>query len=393
MVGLGEWVHNLTVPGKGKVMKFGLYTSRGDQQCDTPEYRERCMHTPPNPTAPNPTSGWTCEGSHGYEKRDAAWLVKVGADYVKVDSCGGDQAHSVAFSDYAKWRDAFNASAIAAGRKESVFFSVCGWKQWYGPPDAEATSKELPAGFGGGPSLGNSYRVHDDGNSWGSLSGCTNTIAAIGQWSQPGGWADPDLLIGPSDTHGEQSDAQARTQLNLWSVFPAPLLISQNVLIWSKFALETYSNTEVLAINQDAVQPGAKGGSGYKVGKRLAGSDLTLPCNASSSPQSCFNVWGRPLSDGKSFALAFVNNQGTNSTASMVECTHDCFVNLLSGAYPAANYTIRDLWMHEQVGTTSCSTNPGHCDGWSASVPGGGGSRMFKVTAVAEQRLSHLHTD
>ena len=112
------------------------------------------------------------------------------------------------------------------------------------------------------------------------------------------------MLIGPSDAKNGQSDAQARTQLNLWSVFPAPLLISQNVLNWSRFALETYSNIEVLAINQDPVQPGAKGGSGYKVGKRLAGSDLALPCNASSSPQSCFNVWGRPLSDGKSFALA-----------------------------------------------------------------------------------------
>ena len=302
-----------------------------------------------------------------------------------MDSCGGDQTHSVAFSDYAKWRDAFNASAIAAGRQESVFFSVCGWKQWYGPPDAAATSAQLPAGFGGGPSLGNSYRIHDDGGSWAALSGCTNTIAAIGQWSQPGGWADPDLLIGPSDAKNGQSDAQARTQLNLWSVFPAPLLISQNVLTWSRFALETYSNIEVLAINQDPVQPGAKGGSGYKVGKRLAGSDLALPCNASSSPQSCFNVWGRPLSDGKSFALAFVNNQGTNATASTVECTHECFVNLLSGAHPAANYIIRDLWLHEQVGTISCSTNPGHCDGWSASVPGGGGSRMFKVTAVAGQ--------
>ena len=33
MVGLGEWVHNLTVPGKGKVMKFGLYTSVGDKTC------------------------------------------------------------------------------------------------------------------------------------------------------------------------------------------------------------------------------------------------------------------------------------------------------------------------------------------------------------------------
>ena len=34
MAGLGEWVHNLTVPGKGTVMKYGLYTSRGDQQRD-----------------------------------------------------------------------------------------------------------------------------------------------------------------------------------------------------------------------------------------------------------------------------------------------------------------------------------------------------------------------
>ena len=54
---------------------------------------------------------------------------------------------------------------------------------------------------------------------------------------------------------GGQTDEQARTQLNLWSVFPAPLLISQNVLTWSKYALETYANTEVLAINQDPVPP------------------------------------------------------------------------------------------------------------------------------------------
>ena len=93
----------------------------------------------------------------------------------------------------------------------------------------------------------------------------------------------------------------------------------------------------MLAINQDPVQPGAKvtyharinhqklyanlshawflfqqGGSGFKVGKRLAGTDLApLPCNASQSgPQACFNVWGRPLADGASFALVMVNNAG-----------------------------------------------------------------------------------
>ena len=51
------------------------------------------------------------------------------------------------------------------------------------------------------------------------------------------------------------------------------------MLSWSEYALATYSNTEVLAINQDPVQPGAKGsGSGFKTGRRLFGGDLALPC-------------------------------------------------------------------------------------------------------------------
>jgi alpha-galactosidase len=78
MAGLGAWVHNLTVPGKGKIMQYGLYTSRGVQQCDTAEYQKRCMHMPPNPTSQR------CEGSHGYEAADAQWMVAAGADYVKV---------------------------------------------------------------------------------------------------------------------------------------------------------------------------------------------------------------------------------------------------------------------------------------------------------------------
>ena len=41
---------------------------------------------------------------------------------------------------------------------------------------------------------------------------------------------------------------------------------------YRRYALATYSNTEVLAINQDPVQPGAKGGSTFKVGKRLVGA-------------------------------------------------------------------------------------------------------------------------
>ena len=103
MAGLGKWVHNLEVRGKGKIMKYGLYTSRGVQQCDTGEYIKRCaasglLHPPGR-----------CEGTHGFEKEDAAWLVGAGADYLKEDSCGG-VTHGSVWQQYAKMRDALNAT-------------------------------------------------------------------------------------------------------------------------------------------------------------------------------------------------------------------------------------------------------------------------------------------
>jgi hypothetical protein len=58
----------------------------------------------------------------------------------------------------------------------------------------------------------------------------------------------------------------------MWSLFPTNLIISQNVLAWSSYALETYSNAEVLAINQDPLGIPAQ---------RIVGGDLTFPCGSS----------------------------------------------------------------------------------------------------------------
>ena len=96
---LGKWIHNQEVPGKGKILKFGLYTSRGTCQCGTKMYN-----------AP---------GTHGFVKEDADFMVDAGIDYLKEDSCCGSQNHSIAFSDYGEMRDALNAT----GRH--VYFSLC----------------------------------------------------------------------------------------------------------------------------------------------------------------------------------------------------------------------------------------------------------------------------
>jgi hypothetical protein len=68
-------------------------------------------------------------GSHGYETIDGNWLVNQGANYIKEDSCGGSPDHATAFKDYAMMRDVLNETG------KQVFFSLCGWHEWYSRPD------------------------------------------------------------------------------------------------------------------------------------------------------------------------------------------------------------------------------------------------------------------
>lgn len=101
-----------------------------------------------------------------------------------------------------------------------------------------------------------------------------NTQAAAAPFAGIGGWPDPDLLIGPEVYVGGQTDEQARAQFTMWSIFPTNLLISQNMLQWSDYALETYSNAELIAINQDPLGSPAQ---------RIVGNDLPFPCQGGSS--------------------------------------------------------------------------------------------------------------
>lgn len=133
-----------------------------------PEYRKRCLHTPPNPPAcsgPHPNL-WVCgcAGSQGFEGVDGRWMVDMGADYIKEDSCGGTSNHSAAFAQYARMRDVLNATG------KHVYFSLCGWHPWYAPPDAAI-------GYGGGATLGNSWRVRKEGRGevqWVRVGACTS---------------------------------------------------------------------------------------------------------------------------------------------------------------------------------------------------------------------------
>ena len=44
---------------------------------------------------------------------------------------------------------------------------------------------------------------------------------------------------------------QSRTQFSLWAVMAAPLLIGSNMLHMNAFDVETYTNQEVISVDQD----------------------------------------------------------------------------------------------------------------------------------------------
>jgi len=186
-------------------------------------------------------------------------------------------------------------------------------------------------------------------------------MSQLTSYAAPGGWNDADLLIGtgvgsygPSRQGWYVSDLQSRTQFSVWSVMSAPLLISADIGNVSQYAIETWTNAEVIAINQN---PGRHPEFPYQ-GTRLAGGDL--------SSGSGTNVWGRALNDG-SFGVVFVNAYGTTQN---ITCDANCFMQMKFN--PRIKLTIRDLFLHATVDVIS----PGSYT--ATNVLGNGGSRIFR---------------
>eukprot|EP01043_Picozoa_sp_COSAG02_P013131 COSAG02_NODE_521_length_20750_cov_10.721079_2_plen_493_part_00 len=245
MKALGEWITAQSVaPGSGEKMIYGLYSCRGTCQCGT-----RAYHGP---------------GSHGHEAADTQWMIDAGARWLKIDSCCGSQNHSIAFSDYAKFRDAMNHS------DEQVWFNLCGWNEWYAPPDPALS-------YGGGKTLGNSFRISGDGGSWGAITKALNVMANVVNYTVPGGYPDPDNILGPHGTVGRVTESQARVQMVLWSIMPTQLILGEDVTKMSDEYIETVGNEELININQDSPFVSAA--------KRIVGGDLTFPCGSPVPPQ------------------------------------------------------------------------------------------------------------
>jgi hypothetical protein len=273
---------------------LGLYTDAGDGGC-----------------------GGIGQGSYGHYAQDAKTFAEWGVDAVKVDFCGGSWLGLDPAGAYREFRAALDAS----GRP--MLLSICDFLQpgEHGegeppPPRSAFTS------YAFGPGVGASWRTDGDVGvpgrvPFGNVLRNLDADAAHPEAAGPGHWNDPDYL-GPDQGMGVQ---QFRTQVSMWAMLAAPLMVSRDLGRLGRASLAAIENREVVAVDQDPL-----GAQGTLVASKGAGQ-----------------VWVKPLSDG-SRAVALLNR---GPAALRIETSAGAV-----GLGRARRYAVRDLWAHRTSATS-----------------------------------------
>ncbi|MFI8205433.1 NPCBM/NEW2 domain-containing protein [Streptomyces sp. NPDC085937] len=215
-------------------------------------------------------------GSHGHYQNDADQFAAWEFDAVKVDYLCGIAADLDPKTVYTEFAQALRNNA--AGRP--MLFNLCNpvtspdWGTY--PEEQQSTHSWSYA-----PAIAQSWRTYTDVGFVGEIKFKDvlrnyDANARHPEVAGPGHFNDPDYL-GPELG---MSDEEFRTQMTLWSVAAAPLVIGSDVRQLSATSLGILTDPDVLAVNQDtaavqAVRVGPAGTTETWV-KRLADGDRAV---------------------------------------------------------------------------------------------------------------------
>jgi alpha-galactosidase len=293
-----QWPHGLawltrTLHAAGFLV--GLYTDAGPNGC-----------------------GGAGQGSYGHYQQDVNTFAAWGFDAVKVDFCGGAEYHLNPASAYSQFHAAIEDNA---GHRP-ILLSICDFLQpeQYGE-GRPVLDESAFSSYSFGPTVGNSWRTDTDVGLPGNVPFAdvlrnVDADAAAPQAAGPGHWNDPDYLAPDQG----MSAAQFRSQLSMWSMLAAPLMISDNLTKISSASVVALQSSEVVAIDQDP-----------------AGVQGTLLSTAGNG-----QVWVKPLVDG-SRAIALLN-RGSNATTITTSAS-------TVGLPSASSYALRNVWTHATSST------------------------------------------
>ena len=287
-------------------LKLGIYSGPGVETC----------------------GGYT--GSNGHEREDAALFASWGVDHLKYDSCcwPGEGGESVV-----EMHRTMSEALKATGRDIVLHICHCGWDGVW----------EWARGAGGhhwriGQDITDDFDLpgHREDYYFDVLDMIDRGIG-LERYSGPGGWNDYDMLVvnlrGEGALVGDGATPQEyRTHFSMWSILASPLIIGSDLTRMDEYTLETLTNTEVIALNQDPL--------GRQAARVRKDGDL--------------EVFAKPLENGD-VGVALLNRGLTDA-----EIGVDWQADLGFGRSSAS---VRDLWAHRDLGAVEqrfATTVPSH---------------------------------
>ncbi|KAL6743810.1 hypothetical protein Aduo_016806 [Ancylostoma duodenale] len=256
----------------------------------------------------------TCEGYPGsldHLKTDADTFASWDVDYVKLDGCYVDT--DLMPIGYPKMERALNATG-------HPMVYACGWPFFFYKDGKKALIK-----YDDVRAACNSWRIYEDvAGSWASIADIIRYVEenqdVLVAAQKPGGWNDPDMLVVglPNVTID-----QAVAQMTMWSMWSAPLIMSNDLRVLEPAFKQILLNRDVIAIDQDPLGI---------MGKLVRES-------------KSIGVYLKPVTptrgENTSFALAVLNKNELE--------VKDVEFSLKSLGIPKGNhYSVKDLWTGEE---------------------------------------------
>ncbi|MBY8883367.1 alpha-galactosidase [Streptomyces sp. PTM05] len=254
-------------------------------------------------------------------------LASLGVDYLKMDGVGdGDMA------DVEHWSQALRQTGRPIHFELSNSLDVANAATWRTYANGWRVSGDVECYCGTG---GSSFPLTD----WSNVSARFSIAPKWTPYVGPGGWMDLDSVeVGNGDDDGLTPD-ERRTQLTLWAIEGAPLLLGTDLTHLDAGDLKLLTNDEVIGVDQ-------AGHPAHPVDQLTSGQ-----------------VWAAPNGDG-SYTVALFNLG--SSTATVTANWSD--IGFTGSA------AVRDLWSHTDLGSATGS--------FGASLAPHA-SRLLRVTPAA----------
>ena len=213
-----------------KGLKAGIYSDAGDNTC-----------------ASQGTQSWGLGvGLAGHEYQDCKlYFNDWGYDFIKVDYCGGNHLGLNERKQYTKIGNAIKRCERETGRR--IVFNVCRWRfpgTWIeNVADSWRTTHDILATWNDAPEL-----------DWGrGVKSIIRQALYEQAYTGDGHYNDMDML----QVGHELTPAEEQTHFAVWCICSSPLLIGCDMQTIKENTLSLLKNTDLIAMNQDALGLGA----------------------------------------------------------------------------------------------------------------------------------------